>query len=56
MTEEVIDSALVAELSETDAAKAARQVSGGSYSTISKKTTGSGDSYVCSMVIEFTPK
>jgi predicted outer membrane protein len=43
-------------LAEVDAAKAAREVSGGSYSTVRKNTTGSGSSWTCAMTIEYTPK
>ena len=41
---------------ENDAAKAAREVSGGSYNTIRKNTTGSGTSWICTMTIEYTQK
>ena len=41
---------------ETDAAKAAREVSGGMYTRIRKNTTGSGSSWTCTMTIEYTQK
>lgn len=41
---------------ENDAAKAAREVSGGSYNTIRKNATGSGNSWICTMTIEYTQK
>jgi hypothetical protein len=41
---------------ENDAERAAREVSGGSYSTVRKNTSGSGSSWTCAMTIEYTEK
>ena len=40
---------------ETEAEKAATQISF-IHSIISKNTTGSGKNYICTMIIEYTPK
>ena len=40
---------------ENEAAKAARQISF-IYTTVSKKTSGSDKTYICTMVIEYSPK
>ncbi len=42
---------------ESEAAQAARDVAGSiNYRTIRKNTTGSGESWTCSMTIEYTEK
>ena len=40
---------------ESEAEKAARSISFG-YRVVSKNTSGSGKNYVCTMIIEYTPK
>ncbi len=41
---------------ESDAARSAREVAGGSYTTLRKNTSGSGKNWTCTMTIEYTEK